>query len=105
LPTKGTFDALTFVASPDAHAPLGQGQVRIAVHAAGLNFRDVLDTLGMLPRDLGPLGGEGAGVVTEVGPGVDHFAVGDRVMGLFPAAFGPVAIADARMVTHLPNGW
>ncbi|MFI9082404.1 MDR/SDR family oxidoreductase, partial [Streptomyces sioyaensis] len=30
---------------------------------------------------------------------------GDRVMGLFPYAFGPVAVADERMVIRVPEGW
>lgn len=104
--SKGSFDALTLVADHAAeHAPLGSGQVRIAVRAAGLNFRDVLDALGSYPGDPGPLGIEGAGVITAIGSGVHGFAVGDRVMGLFPAAFGPVAVADARMLVQLPAGW
>src|SRR5262249_8676732 len=94
IPTEGTLESLERVAYPSALAPLGAGQVRIAVHAAGLNFRDVLDALGVLPRDVGPLGGEGAGVVLEVGADVTGVAVGDRVMGMMPAAFGPVAVAD-----------
>ncbi|HVR06662.1 MAG TPA: acyltransferase domain-containing protein, partial [Thermoanaerobaculia bacterium] len=105
ITTKGSFDGLALIPHPEAQAPLAAGQVRIAVHAAGLNFHDVLDSLGMLPGDDAPLGGEGAGIVTEVGPGVQGFAVGDRVMGLFPAAFGPVVIADARMITSMPKAW
>ncbi|WP_394839062.1 SDR family NAD(P)-dependent oxidoreductase [Pendulispora rubella] len=105
IPVKGTLESLALVAHPEIGAPLSEGQVRIAVRAAGLNFRDVLDALGMLPRDVGPLGGEGAGVVTEIGPGVRDLAVGDRVMGLFSGAFGPVVVADARMVARMPVGW
>ena len=41
----------------------------MAVAAVGVNFRDVLVALGMYPGG-GELGAEGAGVVTEVGPGV-----------------------------------
>ena len=103
--TKGSFDGLAFIPHPEARSPLAAGQVRIAVQAAGLNFHDILDSLGMLPGDDAPLGGEGAGIVTEVGPGVQEFAVGDRVMGLFAAAFGPVAIADARLITLMPKAW
>jgi NADPH:quinone reductase-like Zn-dependent oxidoreductase len=65
----------------------------------------VLNALGMYPGEAGPLGGEGAGVVLEVGTDVTHLAPGDRVMGLFPAAFGPIAVADHRMVTRMPEGW
>ena len=103
--TKGSFDGLAFIPHPEARSPLAAGQVRIAVQAAGLNFHDILDSLGMLPGDDAPLGGEGAGIITEVGPGVQEFAVGDRVMGLFAAAFGPVAIADARLITLMPKAW
>ena len=49
----------------------GPGEVEIRVHATGLNFKDVLNVLGMYPGDPGPLGGECAGVVVAVGAGVD----------------------------------
>ncbi|KUO06721.1 beta-ketoacyl synthase [Streptomyces sp. DSM 15324] len=102
---KGTLDNLALTPFPEAAAELTEGQVRIAVRAAGVNFRDVLNALGMYPGEAGLLGGEGAGVVTEVGPGVSHLAVGDRVFGMFPGSFGPVAVADARTVARVPRGW
>ncbi|MGW3275665.1 beta-ketoacyl synthase N-terminal-like domain-containing protein, partial [Streptomyces kronopolitis] len=102
---KGTLDHLTLLPHDDAERPLEQGEIRLAVRAAGVNFRDVLNVLGMYPGDAGAFGLEGAGVVTETGPGVIGFAPGDRVMGLFPAAFGPVAVADERMVIRVPEGW
>ncbi|MET7719082.1 SDR family NAD(P)-dependent oxidoreductase, partial [Streptomyces sp. NPDC005407] len=102
---KGTLEGLVTAACPEVRGELGAGQVRIAVRAAGVNFRDVLNVLGMYPGDAGPLGLEGAGVVTEVGPGVTGFSSGDRVMGLFPHAFGPVAVADERTVIRIPEGW
>ncbi|WP_394831506.1 SDR family NAD(P)-dependent oxidoreductase [Pendulispora rubella] len=105
IPTKGSFENLALVEHPAAASPLGPGDVRISVRAAGLNFRDVIDSLGMYPGDAGPLGGEGAGVVLDVGPGVTRFAPGDRVMGIFPAAFGPIAIADHRTLLRVPEGW
>ncbi|WP_394848507.1 SDR family NAD(P)-dependent oxidoreductase [Pendulispora brunnea] len=104
-PVKGTFEDLAFVAHPDADVPLAPGQVRIAVRATGLNFRDVLTTLGMYPGEAGPLGLEGAGIVTEVGPDVPSLAVGDRVMGLFRRAFGPMAVADHRLMARMPAQW
>ncbi|WP_369368671.1 SDR family NAD(P)-dependent oxidoreductase [Streptomyces sp. CG4] len=102
---KGTLDGLELVAAPDAERSLGDGEIRIAVRAAGVNFRDVLNALGMYPGPARDFGLEGAGVITETGPGVTAFAVGDRVMGMFPSAYGPVAVADARTVARIPDGW
>jgi hypothetical protein len=45
----GTLDGLALAPCPEAAAPLEAGQVRVAVRAAGLNFRDVLIGLGMYP--------------------------------------------------------
>ncbi|MFE3498148.1 polyketide synthase dehydratase domain-containing protein, partial [Streptomyces sp. NPDC059175] len=102
---KGTLANLHLTESRTAQAELGLGQVRIAVRAAGLNFRDVLNALGMYPGEAVALGIEGAGVVTEVGPGVSGIAPGDRVMGLFTQSFGPVAVADRRLLVRVPEGW
>jgi NADPH:quinone reductase-like Zn-dependent oxidoreductase len=66
-----------------------------------VNFRDVLNVLGMYPGEAGLLGLEGAGVVLETGADV-HGWPGDRVMGLFSGAFGPVAVTDARLLTPVP---
>ncbi|HEY0697451.1 MAG TPA: SDR family NAD(P)-dependent oxidoreductase, partial [Micromonospora sp.] len=100
----GTLDNLALLPYPEAAAPLGPGQVRIAVRAAGLNFRDVLVGLGMVPGQAG-MGSEAAGVVVETGPGVDRVAVGDRVAGIVPGGFGPLAVADQRTVVPIPAGW
>jgi len=90
--------------NPPATEPLVEGQVRVAVRAAGLNFRDVLISLSNYPGEA-PLGGEGAGVVTEVGPGVDDLAVGDRVMGGIPDALGNLGVTHHLGVVALPEGW
>ncbi len=99
---KGSLEDLAILPS-DGGRPLGVGEVRIAVRAAGLNFRDVLIALGMYPGEA-PLGSEAAGVVLEVGSGVTDLVPGDRVFGLVPDAFGPVAVADRRTVVPVPAG-
>ncbi|WP_240450375.1 type I polyketide synthase [Streptomyces sp. 11-1-2] len=100
-----TVDNVAPVPCPEALAPLGPGEVRIAVHAAGMNFRDALIVVGMYPGGGVFRGSEGAGIVVDIGPEVTGLAVGDRVMGLFEGAFGPWAVADARMVVPMPAGW
>ncbi|MFF0228596.1 SDR family NAD(P)-dependent oxidoreductase, partial [Streptomyces sp. NPDC004629] len=104
---KGMLENLVLVPAPELADPLAHGQVRVQVHAAGLNFRDVLNALDMVSdaRAAGPLGSEVAGVVAEVGPGVPHLSPGDRVMGLAFGAFGPVAVTDHRLLARIPEGW
>nr|WP_209310521.1 type I polyketide synthase [Streptomyces spiramenti] len=104
LSGDGTVDGLTTEPAPDAFAPLGAGEVRIAVRAAGLNFHDVVVALGLDPDQAG-LGSEGAGVVLEAGAGVADLVPGDRVMGVFGGAFGPTAVADRRTLARIPAGW
>ncbi len=91
------------VVAPARPAELAAGQVRVAVAAVGVNFRDVLVALGMYPGG-GELGAEGAGVVVEVGPEVQGLAVGDAVLGLF-GLVGSEAVIDARLVTAVPAAW
>ncbi|MFS8204682.1 beta-ketoacyl synthase N-terminal-like domain-containing protein, partial [Streptomyces sp. CWNU-52B] len=99
-------DGLTPVPTDAATRPLGEREVRVEVRAAGLNFRDVLISLGMYPDpELAVLGSEGAGVVTEVGSAVTGVAVGDRVMGLAPGWFGSFVVVDERVVVGVPVGW
>ncbi|WP_455754912.1 SDR family NAD(P)-dependent oxidoreductase [Streptomyces olivaceus] len=102
--TTGTLEGLALVPAPEAARPLEEGQVRVAVRAAGMNFRDVLMALGMFPGKI-DICHEGAGVVTEVGPGVPDLAPGDRVMGVFPGAGGPVAVAERFALARMPAGW
>ncbi|WP_307663418.1 SDR family NAD(P)-dependent oxidoreductase [Streptomyces sp. V1I1] len=102
---RGTLEHLALLPAEAPDTPLGPGRVRVGVRAAGLNFRDVLITLGQYPGEA-PIASEGAGYVLETGPGVDSFAPGDRVMGLFTeGAAGPVAVTDHRLLSEVPEGW
>ncbi|WP_461012522.1 SDR family NAD(P)-dependent oxidoreductase, partial [Streptomyces capparidis] len=101
---SGTLEGLALLPAPEAAAPLAAGQVRVAVRAAGVNFRDVLIGLGMVPSQK-VMGSEGAGVVVEVGEGVTGFAPGDRVMGLMGGGLGPLAVTDHRVIAPIPGDW
>ncbi|MEU0940450.1 SDR family NAD(P)-dependent oxidoreductase [Embleya sp. NPDC005971] len=100
----GTFDNLTLGAYPHAEKPLADHEVRVAVHAGGLNFHDVVAALGMVDDDL-TLGREAAGVVVEVGGAVPDLAPGDRVMGILSAGFGPLAVTGHRYLARIPASW
>ena len=87
-------------------APVGPGQVRISVTAAGVNFVDGLFVQGLYqikpPVPFVP-GGEVAGVVVEVGEGITTHAVGDRVFtstGL--GGFASELVWPAKRVWHTP---
>ncbi|TQM77824.1 polyketide synthase 12 [Saccharothrix saharensis] len=100
----GTLAALDLVPAPDVTEPLGPDEVRLSIRAAGVNFRDVLVTLGMVPRGGQALGGEAAGVVLEVGANVTDLAPGDRVTGIVAGGFGPLGVTDHRLLTPVPDG-
>ncbi|MFE2870273.1 SDR family NAD(P)-dependent oxidoreductase [Embleya sp. NPDC059259] len=97
----GDLDRLAPLPYPPAARPLAPHEIRIAVRASGLNFRDVLVGLGMVPGQVG-MGTEGSGVVTEVGSAAGEWRPGDRVMGVVPASLGPIAVADHRSVVRIP---
>ncbi|CAM3575087.1 type I polyketide synthase [Kibdelosporangium persicum] len=105
MTSRGTLDNLRLEPYPPALAPLGPREVRIAVAATGLNFRDALNVLGMFDHEPGPLGNEVAGTVLEVGSEVDDLAVGTAVMGVAVGSAGPIAVTPRGMVTRIPDGW
>lgn len=89
----------------------GPGQVLIENKAAGVNYRDIMFTLGRIPEEAleqgatGPsLGLECAGIVTAVGPGVTEAAVGDAVCCLSGGCYDSHVLADARAVFPMPRG-
>jgi NADPH2:quinone reductase len=85
----------------------GSGEVRIRHQAVGLNYIDVYQRVGMYPLPLPlQLGMEGAGYVEEVGAGVTHLSVGDRVAYASqpPGSYCEARVMPARNVVVLPDG-
>ena len=76
--------------------------VSISVKAVGINFRDVLNVLGMYPGDPGPPGSDCAGVVLAVGDNVSHLKAGDSVFGLAHGCLGTAVSGPAQMVVPMP---
>ncbi len=105
IPKRGSIDDIALVPYPEAERELAGRHVRVRVRAAGVNFRDVLNVLGMYPGDPGAPGAEGMGEVVEVGPEVTGVRVGDRVMGMITGGFGPLAVVDERLLTPVPAAW
>ncbi len=85
----------------------GPGEARIRHTAVGLNFIDIYNRSGLYPVQLpSGLGGEGAGVVKEVGPGVADLKPGDRVAyGNAPlGAYAEERLIPADRLIKLPDG-
>ncbi|MBT2787336.1 MULTISPECIES: type I polyketide synthase [unclassified Halomonas] len=89
----------------------GADEVAIRVKATGLNFRDVMYTLGLLSDEAiengfaGPtLGLEFSGVVESVGSNVTQLTPGQAVVGFGPASFSDKVIASQHAVAPLPEG-
>jgi NADPH2:quinone reductase len=86
---------------------LRDGAVRIDVHAAGVNFADLLLISGQYqekPAFPFTPGAEAGGVVTEIGAGVKGLKPGDRVMALTGlGAFAEQAVVDAAKVMRIPD--
>jgi NADPH:quinone reductase-like Zn-dependent oxidoreductase len=81
LTGTGNYDVLRVEERPDP--PVGPGEVRVAVKAAGINFADTMARIGLYPDAPKPpcvLGYEVAGEIESVGEGVTEHAVGDRVV-------------------------
>ncbi|MFM8891102.1 MAG: alcohol dehydrogenase catalytic domain-containing protein, partial [Planctomycetia bacterium] len=90
----------------DRRAP-GPAEVEVEVCAVGLNFRDVMKSLGVYPGDAVDsdlLGDEFAGVVVRVGEGVTDRAVGDRVFGMWFGAMATHLTVPSMAALPLPPG-
>src|SRR5260370_22120109 len=89
-----------------ASAPLGQGQVRVAVHAAGINFPDILMVAGeyqLKPELPFTPGVEAAGEVIEV-HGAAGVAVGGKVIvKMRHGAYADEVVVAPSQLTPLPS--
>ena len=91
---------------------LDHDEVAVRPHASGLNFRDIMYSMGLIPDEAvdsgffgASLGMEFAGEIIAIGSQVANFKIGDRVMGFAPASFSSIAITRAHALTLLPLNW
>ena len=93
----GSLDAIGVASMPERR--LERGEVRAAIEAFGLNFRDLLIAIGVAD---GFMGGEFCGRILEVGEGVTRCAVGDRVVGMSHRSYGSETVTVEDMVVPVP---
>lgn len=105
IPKIGDPSVLELREAPDPDP--AAGEVRVRVHATGINFADIMARMGLYP-DRPPLpcvvGYEVGGVVETLGEGVTDFAVGDRVMAMIRfGGYSDVVIAPATQIVKFAD--
>jgi len=101
LKTGAGIEMLEYI--PATRRDLKPDEVELRVHATALNFRDVLQSLGMVKLDE-QLGTDCAGVVVRTGVAVTDFAAGDEVIAIAPGCFASHAITPQALVIRKPPG-
>ncbi|CAG8903978.1 unnamed protein product [Penicillium egyptiacum] len=95
----GSLDSLYFV--DDNPLPLGEGQIELQVKASGLNFKDIVVSMGQLAQPY--IGIECSGIVSSVGSNVKNFKVGQRVMAMPEGCFSTYARCSSTSAAEIPG--
>jgi len=98
---RGAISNLRVVPQEEDDSEPVHGEVKLQVRAVGLNFRDVLNVLGVYPGDPGPPGGDCAVHVSAMGSGIIHLKVGDAALGHGLAALASLSKSDARLMAAI----
>ena len=98
---KGSLENI--VQRPMVRRKPATNEVEVRVHAAGLNFRDVLNALGLYPGDAAVLGIECSGEVVAVGENVEAYAIGDPVVAVASGSFAQYVTVRVEHVAHKPE--
>ena len=99
----GILDEMT-LRETDRREP-GPGEVEIQVRAVGLNFRDVLIAMDLIPplyQDSVDVGFECAGEIVAAGAGVESLEVGESVIAFAPGCLGSFVTTDSTFVMPKP---
>jgi len=108
ISAPGLLDSLS--PRPSARQPPRAGEVEIEVHAAALNFKDIMHAMGLLPAESIEagyagrlcLGGECAGRIVAIGDGVGNLQVGDEVIAMGRDALSAYMTTEADAVVRKP---
>ncbi|KAJ5683110.1 type I iterative polyketide synthase [Penicillium macrosclerotiorum] len=94
----GALDTLYF--ADEVVEPLADDEIEIEVKATGLNFKDIVVTMGQLVQPY--IGIECSGIVSSVGKNVSHLSVGQRVMALPLGGYSTYARCKATSAAPIP---
>ncbi|KAH7141540.1 putative polyketide synthase [Dactylonectria estremocensis] len=99
----GATDSLTYSEVAPYELPLKDNMVEVEVYAAGLNFKDVAITMGIVPDNEHILGLEGGGKIRRLGRDVKNLEVGQRVLVFKKGSFCNRVHAEAERVHPIPD--
>jgi NADPH:quinone reductase-like Zn-dependent oxidoreductase len=102
----GTTDSLIYSEVAPYELPLDDNKVEVEVYAAGLNYKDVVITMGIVPENEHILGLEGAGIVRRLGKNVHNvrkLEIGQRVLVFKKGSFCNRVHAEAERVYPIPE--
>nr|B3FWU0.1 RecName: Full=Reducing polyketide synthase rdc5; Short=R-PKS rdc5; AltName: Full=Hypothemycin biosynthesis cluster protein rdc5 [Pochonia chlamydosporia]ACD39774.1 reducing polyketide synthase [Pochonia chlamydosporia] len=100
----GLLNTLHFVSDDNTEAPLADNEVEMQVKASGINFRDIMGSMGLLP--VSGIGQEASGIVVRVGKlGASSLKPGDRISTLTVGGTHATRIrCDYRVAKKIPEG-
>lgn len=104
MPVRGALTNLRLVPQL-GRRPEPPRHVQLRVRAVGLNFRDVLNVMGLYPGDPGPPGADVSGTVVALGEGVAHLRLADEIFGEAPGCLSTYHLAPAPLLTQKPPTW
>lgn len=97
----GTIDSLTYGEVASEELPLGDNRVEVEIEAAGVNFKDLAITMGIVPENEFLLGLEGAGTIRRAGS--TSYRVGQRVLVFEKGTYANRIIATTERVYPIPD--
>ncbi|KAF8419074.1 putative polyketide synthase [Tirmania nivea] len=104
--TAGVLDSLHFVEDPDLsdpNNPLPDDWVELEVRAIGINFRDIMISMGQIGGDDIDLGSEASGIIVRVGKNVTHLKSGDRACTWASRAYTNLLRAHGAVTQPIPD--
>ena len=100
--SPGLLDSLRFIDDPSSSRPIASDELRMRPKAFGVNFRDVMISLGQL-EDRSLMSSEHSGIVTEVGADAStEFHVGDRICAWGGKAYANTVKLKALSAQKIP---
>lgn len=100
---RGSLDNIAAMPFDKSSVRLQPHEVLVQVQAVGLNFRDVLNVLGMYPGDPGAPGADCSGIIMAVGSAAgDSLRPGVPVFGIAPGSLGTCVVTDSTNIAPVP---